>query len=160
MTMQCSPPAKAAAIATHTEAMTVSTRGRYALRVMIDLAEHYDGGFTPMRDVAQRQKISLKYLERIVPPLAKAGLLTATHGCTGGYRLARAPQECCVGEILRLTEGDFTTVSCVGPGAVDCELSENCRTRSLWYNLDKVVNDYLDGVFLSDLITPARETPE
>lgn len=136
--------------------MTVSTRGRYALRVMLDLAEHYDSGFTPMRDVAQRQKISLKYLERIVPPLAKSGLLTAAHGYGGGYRLARPPQECCVGEILRLTEGDFTTVSCVGRDAVACEMAEDCRTRTLWYNLDKIVNDYLDGVFLSDLMLPQR----
>ncbi len=140
--------------------MTVSTRGRYALRVMIDLAEHYDGTLTTLRDIAQRQKISQKYLERIVPPLAKAGLVFSVHGCAGGYRLARDPEECSVGEILRLTEGEFTTVSCVGPGAVSCELSENCRTRTLWYNLDKVVNDYLDGVYLSDLITPPREIVE
>lgn len=132
--------------------MTVSTRGRYALRVMIDLAEHYASGYTPMRDVAVRQGISLKYLERILPALTKGGMIVGVHGKGGGYRLTRSPEECCVGEIIRMTEGDFTTVSCVGREAQACAMAENCRTRALWSGLNDVVNQYLDGVMLSDLM--------
>lgn len=132
--------------------MTVSTRGRYALRVMIDLAEHYASGYTPMRDVAVRQGISLKYLERILPALTKGGMIVGVHGKGGGYRLTRPPEECCVGEIIRMTEGDFTTVSCVGREAHACAMAENCRTRALWSGLNDVVNQYLDGVMLSDLM--------
>lgn len=132
--------------------MMISTRGRYALRVMIDLSEHSDGSYVPMRDIAERQSISLKYLERIVPVLAKNGLLDGVQGKGGGYRLTRHPQEYSVGEILRLTEGDLAPVSCLECGAAPCERTADCRTRPLWSKLQGIIGDYLDSVTVADLL--------
>ena len=132
--------------------MMVSTRGRYALRVMIDLAEHVNGGYVPMKEIAERQGISLKYLERIVPALVKNGLLEGVHGKSGGYRLTREPGDYKVGEILRLTEGDLAPVSCLECGADRCEHTADCRTLPMWNNLHDLINDYLNSVTLSDLV--------
>lgn len=132
--------------------MMVSTRGRYALRVMVDLALHRDQGLTPMKDVAQRQQISLKYLEKILPVLTKHHYISGTHGKGGGYRLTRAPEEYRVGDILRLTEGDLAPVACLEEGAPPCQQRDTCPTRSLWCELGRRVNEYLDSVTLADLM--------
>lgn len=128
----------------------ISTRGRYALRVMIDLAEHA-GGFTPMKEVAARQGISLKYLEQIMPALSKSGLVEGIHGKGGGYRLTRNPEEYTAGEILRVTEGDLSPVACLACGAEPCARSESCKTVPLWRGFQALTNDYFDGVTLASL---------
>lgn len=132
--------------------MMISTRGRYALRVMLDLAMHASNGLTPMRDVAQRQQISLKYLEQILPTLTRAGLIAGQHGRGGGYRLCRAPEEYRISEVLRLTEGSLAPVACLQQGA-PCDRSACCLARPLWQNLDTVIQSYLDRVTLADLLT-------
>lgn len=132
--------------------MLISTRGRYALRVMIDLAENCAGNYTPMKDVARRQGLPLKYLERILPVLAKNNLIEGVHGKGGGYRLTRQPAEYCVGEILRLTEGDLAPVACLECGAEPCERADDCRTRTLWVELNRLVNEYFDGITIADLM--------
>ena len=131
--------------------MMISTRGRYALRVMVDLAEHSEG-FIPMKAVAQRQGISLKYLEQILPVLTKQHLIEGVQGRGGGYRLCRKPEEYTAGEILRLTEGDLAPVSCLGTEAAVCDRSGDCRTLPLWSGLNDVVNTYLDSVTIADLM--------
>ena len=128
----------------------ISTRGRYALRVMIDLAEHA-GGFTPMKEVAARQGISLKYLEQIMPALSKNGLVEGIHGKGGGYRLTRSPEEYTAGEILRVTEGNLAPVACLACGAEPCARSESCKTVPLWRGFQALTNDYFDGVTLASL---------
>lgn len=132
--------------------MMISTRGRYALRVMIDLAEHKADGYVPMKEVAQRQEISLKYLERILPVLVKNGFVEGVHGKGGGYRLSRAPEECTVGEILRLTEGDLAPVACLGCSAGPCEKSSSCRTLAMWSEFYRLTNEYFDGITVADLL--------
>jgi len=134
--------------------MMISTRGRYALRVMIDLAEQHSAGYVPMKDVATRQNISLKYLERILPSLVKSRFIEGVHGKGGGYRLTRGPEEYKVGEILRLTEGTLAPVHCIECGAEPCERAGECRTLPMWLELDKVINDYLDSVTLDQLMRP------
>lgn len=135
--------------------MMISTRGRYALRVMIDLAERGGSGYIPMKDIAQRQGLSLKYLERILPVLAKNGIVEGLQGKGGGYRLCRGPEEYTVGEILRLTEGSLAPVSCMDCGAEPCDRAADCRTRPLWQGLDRVVSGYLDSVTLAELMREA-----
>ncbi len=132
--------------------MLISTRGRYALRVMIDMAEHFGGGYIPMKDIAARQGISLKYLEKILPVLSKNKLIEGVHGKGGGYKLTRYPYQYKVGEILRLTEGDLSPVPCLGCNAQPCEKSSECRTIPMWEKLDSLINNYLDSVTLDDLI--------
>ncbi len=132
--------------------MLVSTRGRYALRVLLDLAEHRQEGYIPMKLVAQRQGLSLKYIERIMPVLTKNGLVEAVHGKGGGYRLMVAPEQCRVGDVLRLTEEDLTAVACLSCGATPCERVDGCRTRPMWQELNRIVNDYFDGITLADLL--------
>ena len=132
--------------------MMISTRGRYALRVMIDLAEHNADSYIPMKEVAQRQGISLKYLERILPVLVKNGLVEGVQGKGGGYRLSRAPDVCTVGEILRLTEGDLAPVACLGCQAEPCEKRASCKTLSMWSEFHRLTNDYFDSVTLADLV--------
>ena len=132
--------------------MMISTRGRYALRVMIDLAEHDDGTWIPMKEVAQRQEISLKYLEKIMPQLVGAGLVEGIHGKGGGYRLTRRPGDYPIGEILRLTEGDLAPVACLVSGVAPCGRTAQCRTLPVWSRLNHLVNDYLDSVTISDLM--------
>lgn len=132
--------------------MMISTRGRYALRVMIDLAEHPCGGYTPMKEIANRQGISLKYLEKIVPALSKNGFIEGVHGKGGGYRLVKAPEDCKVGDILRLTEGDLAPVACLECGAKPCERAFECRTYPMWTAFHRIVNDYFDGITLADIM--------
>ena len=132
--------------------MMISSKGRYALRVMIDLAEHYTGELIPMKDVAERQNISLKYIERILPALKQNGLIDAIHGKGGGYRLNRAPEEYTVGEILRLTEGELTPVSCLEKNAKPCEFAPRCKTLPMWKDFYKKINDYFDNITLPDLM--------
>ena len=130
----------------------ISTRGRYALRVMIDLAEHSNGGYTPMKDVAARQEISLKYLERILPVLAKNNLIEGIQGKGGGCRLTRPPEAYPVGEILRLTEGDLAPVACLENGSTPCGRSIECRTIEMWSRLNQLINDFFDGITVADLM--------
>ncbi len=132
--------------------MMISTRGRYALRVMIDLAENSDGTYMAMKEVAQRQDISLKYLERILPVLVDGVLVEGLRGKGGGYRLTREPEEYPIGEILRLTEGDLAPVACLEKGARPCDRAGSCRTLPLWKELNARVNDFLDSKTLADLI--------
>ena len=132
--------------------MIISTKGRYALRVLIDLAEHQAGGYIPMKDIASRQELSLKYLERIVPLLSKNGLVEGVHGKGGGYRLAVQPEECSLWQVLILTEGDLAPVSCLECGAKPCERSASCRTLPVWIELDRRIRDYLQSVTLQDLL--------
>ena len=139
--------------------MMVSTKGRYALRVMIDLAEHDDGLYLPLKEIAARQDISEKYLESIVKLLTRNGDLVGVRGKGGGYRLTRAPEEYTVGGILRLTEGGLTPVSCPGLDNGCCGREEHCRTLPMWKELDRIINEYLDGVTLADLIPAAEEEP-
>ena len=132
--------------------MKVSSRGRYALRVMIDLAEHDDGAYIPMKEVAQRQALSLKYLEKILPLLVAGNLVEGIHGKGGGYRLTRPPKEYPIGEILRLTEGDLAPVACLECGTEKCARTADCRTLPMWSELNRRVNEYLDSVTIRDLM--------
>lgn len=132
--------------------MMVSTRGRYALRVLIDLAEHNNGSYIPMKDVAKRQEISLKYLERILPTLTKAKLIAGVHGKGGGYQLTRSPEDYTVGEVLRLTEGDLAPVACLSPDAEPCTKAAECRTLKMWQGFYDMTNKYFDGITIADLI--------
>lgn len=132
--------------------MMISTRGRYALRVLIDLAEHINDGYIPMKEVAERQGISLKYLERIIPALSKSGFVEGVHGKGGGYRLVKTPEECRVGDILRLTEGDLAPVACLERDAKPCERAYTCRTYPMWTEFYRIINDYFDGITLADIM--------
>ena len=129
----------------------ISTRGRYALRVMIDLAAQDADRYTPLKEVAERQRISRKYIEAIMTTLSKAGLVDAAHGKGGGYRLNRKPSEYTVGEILRVTEKDLAPVACLEHGAAPCEYAGDCKTLPIWDKLNVMINDYLDGVTLENL---------
>lgn len=132
--------------------MMISTRGRYALRVLADIAEHTDKKYVPMKEVAQRQGISLKYLERILPVLTQQGYIEGVQGKGGGYRLIKEPKECRLGDILRLTEGDLAPVACLGKDAEPCERAAQCRTYPVWVEFYQLVNEYFDGKTLADLI--------
>lgn len=130
----------------------VSTRGRYALRVMIDLAEHSNGKYMAMKSVAERQEISLKYLEKILRLLVSANLVEGVHGKGGGYRLTRPPQDYSVHEILKLTEGSLAPVACLECGAEECKRAGECRTLPMWTELNRLVNGYLENITLADLM--------
>lgn len=135
----------------------ISTRGRYAVRVMIDLAEHDTGGFVPMKEVAARQGISLKYIERIMPLLTRAKLVQGVAGKGGGYRLCRPAESYHLGEILRASEGDMAPVSCLECGAEPCERANSCRTLPVWREYYRLTNEYFDSVSLSSLLKEAAE---
>ena len=130
----------------------ISTRGRYALRVMIDLAEHSGGDFVPMKEVAARQEISLKYIERIMPLLTKENLVEGQHGKGGGYRLCRPPEDYSVGEILRATEGGLAPVACLECGAKPCSRAAECRTLPMWQKYYAMTNEFFDGISVTDLM--------
>ncbi len=134
--------------------MMISTKGRYALRVMIDLAEHQTDGFIPLKEIADRQEISEKYLESIIKSLIKEGLLQGVRGKGGGYRLTRSPDQYTVGSILRITEGGLAPVSCLSGKTIDCPRAPICRTLSMWQKLDTMINDYFDGITIADLLLP------
>lgn len=130
----------------------ISTRGRYALRVMIDIAEHSGGDFVPMKEVAARQEISLKYIERIMPLLTKENLVEGQHGKGGGYRLCRPPENYSVGEILRATEGGLAPVACLECGAKPCSRAAECRTLPMWQKYYAMTNEFFDGISVADLM--------
>lgn len=132
--------------------MIVSTKGRYALRVMIDLAEQHTQDRTPLKEIAERQNISQKYIEAIMTLLSKNGFVEAVHGKGGGYKLNKKPEEYKVGDILRLTEGSLSPVACLEKGAAECPRKSECRTLPLWTKLDDLVENYLDSVTLADLM--------
>lgn len=132
--------------------MMISTKGRYALRFLVDVAEHQGDGFVPLKDVAARQGISEKYLEIVVKELVKGGLLIAARGKGGGYRLNRPPEEYQVKDIVELMEGPLAPVACLGPGQGVCPRSKECRTLPLWQGLDKVIAAYLAQFTLESLI--------
>ena len=130
----------------------ISTRGRYALRVMIDIAEHSGGDFVPMKEVAARQEISLKYIERIMPLLTKENLVEGQHGKGGGYHLCRPPENYSVGEILRATEGGLAPVACLECGAKPCSRAAECRTLPMWQKYYAMTNEFFDGISVADLM--------
>ncbi len=132
--------------------MMISTKGRYALRVMIDLAQNGDENFVSLKDVAERQNISMKYLEMIVSMLNKGNMVRSQRGKTGGYKLAKTPSEYTVGEILILTEGTLAPVMCLEEGAEACERAKDCVTLPLWKELNHIIDKYLDSVTLDDVI--------
>ena len=133
--------------------MMISTKGRYALRVMIDLAEHQSEGYLPLKEIAQRQEISEKYLEQIIAILNKAGFVKSTRGAQGGYRLARDPAEYTVGQILRLTEGSLNPVPCLDScgGTADCLRYDTCETVDVWKQLADAINGVVDSITIADL---------
>ena len=137
--------------------MILSTKGRYALRVMIDLSEHQSEKYVPLKEIAARQEISEKYLESIIKLLVKAGLLTGLRGKGGGYKLTKSPDQYAVGSILRLTEETLAPVSCLESGAASCARMASCRTLPLWKGLDKVISDYLDHFTVADLMQHEEE---
>ena len=138
----------------------ISTRGRYAVRVMLDLAEHENGGFIPLKDVAARQAISKKYLEIIVRDMVAGGLLVGASGKGGGYRLCRRPEDYPVGEILELMEGSLATVACLADGAAVCPRAAECETLPLWAEYDRLTHDFFWGRRLSDLMGHTTEREE
>ena len=133
--------------------VNVTSKGRYALRVMIDLAQHPDEGFVSLKTVAERQGISMKYLEMIVSSLKKAELVESSRGKEGGYRLSRSPANYSVGEILRCLEDNLAPVACIKDGEIQCDKASACITLPMWKELDDLTNAYLDGVSLQDLLT-------
>ena len=136
--------------------MKISTKGRYALRLMIDLAQHDAGGYIPLRDISKRQEISAKYLEQIVVQLSRAGFVTSTRGAQGGYQLARHPSEYTVGDILRITEGSLAPVACLEQNPIECRRMSECRTLPMWRKLNTMINDYFDGITLADLVNTSQ----
>ena len=132
--------------------MMISTKGRYALRVMLDLAEHNTGVYIPLKDIARRQEISVKYLENILASLSRVELVDASRGKGGGYRLSKPPAEYSAGEIIRMAEGGLSPVACLKNGGQGCERADSCLTLPLWQGLDRVVSDYLDRFSLADLL--------
>ena len=138
--------------------MMISTRGRYALRMMVDLAEHEGEGYVALKEIALRQNISKKYLEQIIPILNHAGLLATVRGHQGGYRLAKAPASYTVGEILRATEGSTAPVACLEGAVNDCPRKGFCKTLPIWQGLQDVIDNYLDGITLAELVEAEKST--
>lgn len=138
--------------------MKVSTKGRYALRMMLDLAEYQQDNYVSLKDIAARQNISKKYLEQIVPLLSRNGFLRTNRGNMGGYRLAKNPENYTVGDILRATEGSLAPVSCLEYEENDCPRAGECSTLFIWSGLYKVINDYLDNITLQNIIDHQNQT--
>ena len=132
--------------------MIVSTKGRYALRVMVRFAQLGREEYIPLKEIAEKEGISQKYLESIMTVLSKAGFLDALHGKGGGYRLNREPKEYTVGSILKLTEGSLNAVSCTTQGAAACSRTECCETKPMWDKLDKMIDAFFEGITLEDLL--------
>lgn len=130
----------------------ISTKGRYSVRILLDLAEHRSGGYIPMKEVAARQDISLKYIERLMPALKSAGLIDSVHGAGGGYRLTRAPEDYTLWEILSEAEGDLAPVSCLQRNAPPCRRAAECRTLPVWQGYYDLTRDYFSGITLADLM--------
>ena len=136
--------------------MIVSTKGRYALRVMLHFALHGGEDYIPLKEIAEAEGISQKYLETIMAALSKAGFVDAVHGKGGGYRLNRKPEEYTVGAILKLTEGSLSAVSCTSQGAAACSRSECCNALPMWEKLDRMINDFFEGITLQDLLNEQK----
>ena len=136
--------------------MKISTKGRYSLRLLLDLAENRDKGFIALKDIAERQGISKKYLEQIVTLLNRSDILRTNRGYQGGYMLAKDPEQYTVGQILRITEGGLCPVSCLEDDPNKCERSGFCKTLSVWQGLAKVMYEYLDGITLKDIIENSK----
>ena len=134
--------------------MMISTKGRYALRVLIDMAEHQTDGYIPLKEIAKRQDISEKYLESIVKSLVKGGVVEGMRGKGGGSRLTRSPDQYTVEEILMLTEGSLAPVTCLTPGASPCARLANCRTYEMWKGLNDLISNYFSHITLADLALP------
>ena len=132
--------------------MIGSTKGRYALRVMVHFALHGDGTYIPLKEIAESEGISQKYLESIMTTLSKAGFVDAVHGKGGGYRLNRKPESYTVGSILKLTEGSLAAVSCTAQGPAACSRSTCCQTKPMWVKLDKMIDEFFEGITLQDLL--------
>ena len=132
--------------------MIVSTKGRYALRVMVHFAQRGGEGYIPLKEIAEAEGISQKYLETIMSTLSKAGFVDAVHGKGGGYRLNRTPEEYTVGSILKLTEGSLSAVSCTSQGAAACSRTECCQAKPMWDRLDKMIDDFFEGITIGDLL--------
>lgn len=137
--------------------MKISTKGRYSLRMLLDLAEHANDGFIALKDIAERQGISKKYLEQIVPILNRTDILKTNRGFQGGYMLANSPDKYTVGMILRLTEGSLSPVACLDQSPIQCERSGECATLPIWQGLNKVICEYLDGITLQDVLDWQQE---
>lgn len=138
--------------------MKISTRGRYAIRVMIDLAKNKDSGFISLKDVSERQEISMKYLEAIIQTLNKAGFVQSSRGKSGGYRLVKEPKDYKVGDIIRLTEGNLAPIACLECVPNTCPRRETCLTLPFWEGLNKAINDYVDSYTLEDLLNSRSDT--
>ncbi len=134
----------------------ISTKGRYAIRVMLDLAQQNEDGFVPLKDIAERQEISKKYLEIIVKDMVAGGLLVGASGKGGGYRLVKKPEKYTIGEILELVEGPLVSVACLADKNYDCPRRKKCLTLPMWQDYDKMVHDFFYGRRLSDLLEPKK----
>lgn len=132
--------------------MKISTKGRYALRIMVDLAEHDDGSYIRLKDVSERQGITLKYMEQIMPLLTRAGYVRSYRGNNGGYMLAKKPSEYTAGDILRMTEGSLAPIACLDDVPNRCERKDICATLPFWEGLQDVINQYVDSVTLEELV--------
>lgn len=132
--------------------MRISTKGRYAIRVMLDLAEHNTGEYIPLTDIARRQEISEKYLEAIVVILSKNGFVQSLRGKGGGYQLSRQPEEYTIRSILEVTEGPLAPVACLEKDPIQCDRASGCKTIAMWRGLYDVINDYLDNITIADLL--------
>lgn len=132
--------------------MRVSTKGRYALRIMADLAEHDSGEYIRLKDISKRQNITLKYMEQIMPMLIRAGYVKSCRGNNGGYMLAKRPEDYRAGDILRVTEGNFALVPCTGEENHPCGRQEGCSVAAFWEGMNQVILEYVDSVTLADLI--------
>ncbi|MBR4990393.1 MAG: RrF2 family transcriptional regulator [Oscillospiraceae bacterium] len=132
--------------------MIVSTKGRYALRVMVRFAQQGGDRYIPLKEIAEAEEISQKYLETIMTTLSKAGFVDAVHGKGGGYRLSRKPEEYTIGSILKLTEGSLAAVSCTAQGAAACSRTECCQAKPMWDRLEKLIDDFFEGITLADLL--------
>ena len=137
--------------------MIVSTKGRYALRVMVHFALNGGEDYIPLKEIAEAEGISQKYLEAIMTTLSKAGFVDAVHGKGGGYRLNRAPETYTVGSILKLTEGSLAAVSCTSQGPAACSRSTCCQTKPMWVKLDKMIDQFFEGITLADLLEDAKQ---
>ncbi len=133
--------------------MIVSTKGRYALRVMVELALKPQNEYIPLKEIAQEENISQKYLEAIMGSLSKAGFVDAVHGKGGGYRLSREPKDYTVGSVLKLTEGSLAAVSCTTQGPAACSRSECCQTKPMWDKLDAMIDSFFESITIADLLT-------
>ena len=136
--------------------MIVSTKGRYALRVMVHFAQRGNERYIPLKEIAEAEGISQKYLETIMTALSKAGFVDAVHGKGGGYRLNRIPDEYTVGSILKLTEGSLSAVSCTSQGAAACSRTECCQAKPMWDKLDKMIDDFFEGITIGDLLKEVK----